>query len=60
MIFVKIYRISSNKLPISLFHFKASRCDAYLRVTLNPFQDGGQKAPPTSFPPVTSTNAEIS
>ena len=46
MIFVKIYRISSNKRPISLFHFKASRCDAYLRVTLNPFRDGGQKAPP--------------
>ena len=27
---------------------------------LNPIQDGGQKGPPTSFSPVTSTNVRIS
>ena len=27
---------------------------------INPIQDGGQKDPPTSFPPVTSTNVGIS
>ena len=48
------------------FHQKAwdHACPVFMLLSLNPIQDGRregeQKAPSTSFPPVTSTNVGIS
>ena len=39
---------------------RITKLEQMFEMLLNPIEDGGQKGPPTSFPPVTSTNVRIS
>ena len=66
VLFVGRYYIKSNEpyettlLSITLFYIYRTRKGSFHCTFFNPIQDGvGQKGPPTSFFPVTSTNVRI-